>query len=196
MELYRQVLERQPDSSVVIVSVGVLSNLYNLMTLHRDLVARKVKELVILGGAYPSGKDKNFPSSLGGGGLPNATAGVVDGWPTPMTFMGPEAGLGVATGSCLEETPLENPVRKAAELTLGNPGKPFESLDPLPLLYAARGLKPYFTAVTTGSNQVNADGSNTWLETPDKAQAYLVRSMAASGLASELDKLICQSPKP
>lgn len=59
-EVYRQVLERQPDGSVVIVTVGYLTNLRNLLRLPaaeghssgRELVARKVAKWVCMGGNF------------------------------------------------------------------------------------------------------------------------------------------------
>ena len=192
VEAYRTALQAAEDSSVTLIVAGSLSNAYDLLVADSALVARKIKRLVALGGVYPSGLDLNFKGGLGGGPWPNATAGVLDRWPGSITFLGTELGKGVATGSCLEETPADNPVRKAAELTLGNPGKTHESLDPLAVLAAARGLAPYFTAVTVGSNRLAGDGSNAWVESPDSDQEYLIRSMPVTGLAAEVDKLLCQ----
>ncbi len=69
--VYRKALAAQPDASVVIVSVGALTNLRNL--LHsppdaitqlngKELIQKKVKLLSLMAGTYPKGvrKDPNF----------------------------------------------------------------------------------------------------------------------------------------
>ncbi|HTE17651.1 MAG TPA: nucleoside hydrolase, partial [Armatimonadota bacterium] len=67
--LYRRVLARQPDRSVVFCAVGPLNNLSRLLDSGpdrasrlsgTDLVARKVKLLSVMGGRYPEGKEWNF----------------------------------------------------------------------------------------------------------------------------------------
>ena len=71
--VYREILSRQPDSSVVIVTVGYMTNLSKLLETDPDeisplsgseLAGRKVKHLVIMGGRYPleqnPGKWGNF----------------------------------------------------------------------------------------------------------------------------------------
>src|SRR3990170_1863134 len=64
--VYRQVLADQPDTSVVIVTVGDLTNLSNLLRsgpdrhsplTGRELVARKVKHYVAMGSRYPADLD-------------------------------------------------------------------------------------------------------------------------------------------
>jgi hypothetical protein len=191
-ELYLRLLGDQPDSSVVIISTGSLENLYNLMIKDSALVALKVKTLVILGGTYPMGLENNFKAGIGNNIIPNTTLGVVERWPTQMVFLGSELGADVLTGSCLEMTSVLNPIRKAAELTLGNAGKSHLNSDLMPVLFAARGLREYFSAIGHGSNSINADGSNIWKNEPVKNHTYLVRKMTPIGLASDLDKLICQ----
>src|SRR4051812_14748151 len=60
VDVYRRVLEAQPDASVVVVTVGYLTNLRNLLEAKadrgrpggRDLVAKKVKLWVCMGGNF------------------------------------------------------------------------------------------------------------------------------------------------
>jgi len=51
-------LAKQPDKSVTIISVGFMNNLDVLLKNDPILVARKVKELVIMGA--PNGDDHNL----------------------------------------------------------------------------------------------------------------------------------------
>jgi inosine-uridine nucleoside N-ribohydrolase len=90
--LYRQVLAKQPDYSVVVVAIGPLRNLANLLKSTpddasrlngQDLVARKVKFLHVMGGKYPPFASKkegewNFVQD------PASAAFVCSNWPTPV----------------------------------------------------------------------------------------------------------------
>ncbi|MCU0983274.1 MAG: nucleoside hydrolase [Pirellulaceae bacterium] len=92
--LYRRVLSKQPDGSVVVVAVGPLRNLANLLRSHPDdaspldgraLVAKKVKRLDVMGGTYPpfaNAKEAewNFKQDPASAGL------VCSTWPTPVLF--------------------------------------------------------------------------------------------------------------
>ena len=69
VEKYRQVLAAQPDRSVVIVSVGLLSNLKRLLDSApdryselpgRELVARKVRLLTMMGGSFDGQRRREF----------------------------------------------------------------------------------------------------------------------------------------
>ncbi len=68
VQLYRKILASQPDNSVTIVTVGFLTNLSNLLNSTTDeyslldgkqLVKKKVKLLVCMGGRFPSGYEFN-----------------------------------------------------------------------------------------------------------------------------------------
>ena len=198
--LYQRVLQEQPDSSVVVVSVGALNNLYRLLRANRDLVAQKVKELVVMGGRFPpeSGlaeAEHNFAQGRQRGSLPPATATVIEEWPTPIMFSGHEIGAVIYTGACLsEETPEANPVRVAYERYHERPGGDNQSYDLTAVLYAARGLANYWTAENGGSVHVLPDGRNAWQARPNKAHARLIERMAPEQVASVLEGLMCHPP--
>jgi len=99
--LYRRILFIQPDKSVTIITVGFLTNLKKLMQSKPDmfspltgeqLITQKVKQLVSMGGAFPSGSEFNinrdFPSSKY----------VYENWPTPVLFSGFEIGEKIKCG--------------------------------------------------------------------------------------------------
>ena len=86
MEKYRQVLAAQPDRSVVIVSVGLLSNLKRLLDSApdryselpgRELVARKVRLLTMMGGSFDGQRRREFNIRID---IPAARA-VFGRWP-------------------------------------------------------------------------------------------------------------------
>ncbi|RYD48776.1 MAG: hypothetical protein EOP83_26050, partial [Verrucomicrobiaceae bacterium] len=199
---YRTVLAAQPDASVVIASIGWLNNLEELLKSPADaispltgpqLVAAKVKSISIMGGRYPSGSEYNFTSF----GSPSSTQYFVENWPdtVPVMFQGYEVGDGVKTGPSLLNTPASNPVRKAYEIMYnGINGRP--SWDQCAILHAVRGLSDYWTAETVGSNTINADGTNAWVASPDKNQAYSKVLMSDSALASVIGDLMDDPPLP
>ena len=197
---YRTVLAAQPNASVVIASIGWLNNLEGLLKSPADaispltgmeLVAAKVKSISIMGGRYPAGSEYNFTSV----GSPPSTKYVVENWPgtVPVMFQGYEIGENVTTGSSLLNTPAENPVRKAYE-TINNGINGRHSWDQCAVLHAVRGLANYWTAVTVGSNTINTDGTNAWVASPDKNQAYSVTSMPKSQLAGVIADLMDDPP--
>lgn len=193
-QVYRDALADQPDSQAVIVVSGGVHNAWELMRLDRDLVARKVREIVIMGGQYPAGSEHNFTVSVGIPGLPNLPAELVRDWPGPITFHGHEISSAITTGSCLAGAPLMSPVRRIYEWMTGSADRGSVTSDLSPVLYGVRGLGTLWDKVTTGSNTVNADGTNQWMSTPDSNQAYLVLKAPPASLRDEVDALLCRPP--
>jgi PKD repeat protein len=137
VEVYKNVLSKQPDNSVTIVSVGFIVNLYDLLKEEPELVAQKVAELVIMGG--PGGGGFN----LGRHNTNSATQYLLANWPTPIVFTG--AGTGIFTGEGLENTPKENPVREAYFQFFNSNFCGRHSWDQISVLYGVRGVSDYFT---------------------------------------------------
>jgi inosine-uridine nucleoside N-ribohydrolase len=88
--LYRKLLTDQADSSVTIITIGHLTNLRNLLDSSPDqysnlpgldLVKRKVKLWVCMGGHYPEGKEANFYRPD-----PESTMVAVEKWPGKVVF--------------------------------------------------------------------------------------------------------------
>ena len=59
VEVYRKVLAEQPDTSVVIVTIGMMTNVRRLLEADRDLVAKKVKAWYTMACGYPNGHEFN-----------------------------------------------------------------------------------------------------------------------------------------
>lgn len=193
--LYRQLLAGQPDGGVVIIAVGPLRTLRNLLqsgpdgysSLNgRDLVAQKVFKLSCMGGTYPGGSwESNFCKDGA------STDYVVANWPTPIMFSGWEIGNPIVTGKRLfTETPESNPVRKAYDLYFNGVPSDRPSWDQTSVLYAVRGLSNFWNAVTTGYNDVAADGINTWRSSPDSEHSYLTPLMSNAGLKTTIEDLM------
>jgi len=197
-ELYRKILAGQPDASVVMVAVGPLPNLANLLASGADansplagveLVKKKVKGLVVMGGRYPSGKEWNFEQDRA------ATKKVNEEWPTPIVFSGGEVGEPIGTGARLfSETPPENPVRKAYELYNGA-GKNRSSWDQTAMLYAIRGEAGVFKLSPEGTNAVAADGKNTWSAAAGGRHRYLIKAAGDRDIAKVIEDCMVQPPR-
>jgi len=177
--LYRQVLAKQPDGSVVLVSIGPLTNLRDLLRTRpdehsrldgRELVKQKVRAWVCMGGKFLEGREYNLVSDG------PAAAYTVRYWPTPVVFSGHEIGSEILTGPGLRKAPQASPVRRAYELYNGLINRP--SYDQTAVLYAIRGLDgrfaDYWSVKSNGRLVVNDDGSDVWRESSDHRHAYLV----------------------
>ncbi len=79
VDVYRQTLAAAPDQSVTIISVGFLVNLADLLQSPADsfspltgveLVRKKVKELVVMGGHFPRGDGAEYNFGAFGAGPP------------------------------------------------------------------------------------------------------------------------------
>jgi len=197
--LYRKVLARQPDKSVVMVSVGQVTNFRNLLKSEADeystldgpsLVKRKVKAWVCMGGKIPEGREANLIHDG------PAAAYAIANWPTPIVFSGFEIGREIMTGAALKNVPADSPVRRGYELYNGLNHR--ESWDQTAVLYAVRGLDgglaDYWDLQTEGCLHVNQDGSNEWRNSPDKAHAFLVRKMDPKKIAAVIEELMLRQP--
>lgn len=136
LEVYKDVLSKQPDKSVTIVSVGFIVNLYDLVKEYPDLIEQKVAELVIMGG--PGGGGFN----LGRHNQSSLTEYLLEHWPAPIVFSG--SGTGIYTAEGLKNTPKENPIREAYFQFFNSNFCQRHSWDQMAVLYGVRGLSDYF----------------------------------------------------
>ncbi len=178
--VYRQVLAAQSDGSVVMVSVGQLTNFRNLLKTGPDqyshlvgteLVKRKVRLWVCMGGRFPEGKEANLINDG------KAAAYAIEHWPTPIVFSGWEIGNEIMTGVGLAAAPPATPIRRAYELYNGLKNR--QSWDQTAVLFAVFGLEGVLAECwglhSNGCLHVNEDGSNVWRESPDKEHSYIVK---------------------
>ena len=193
--LYRKILTAQPDKSVILITIGYLTNLQNLLVSKPDessplngaaLVRKKVKKLVCMGGEYPEGREWNFYQDAG------AAQHITEQWPTPIVFCGFEVGRDVLTGHGLRVLKTRNPVRLSYELYNGLTDRP--SWDQVTVLYGVRGqvslaAGPWFSQ-EYGHNRVFGDGTNKWHFQAGKFQAFLRRKIAPSILAQKIEALM------
>jgi hypothetical protein len=205
VSLYRRTLAGQPDGSVVIVTLGFLTNLKNLLDSGaddvsplggEDLIRRKVRLWACMGGKFPDGR---FPD---GGGEYNvgydtvASVRAINDWPTSVVFSGFEVGAAIKTGGGLRNLPEESPVRAAYRLFNGVQDR--ESWDQTAVLYAVRGARDYWTESPPGLNLMHArvpQGYNEWLAAPTARHRYLVERMPPRELGRIIEELMVQPPR-
>jgi inosine-uridine nucleoside N-ribohydrolase len=198
-KLYRRVLAAQPDGSVVMVSVGFLTNLANLLQSPADahsrlsgkeLVRRKVKVWVCMGGAFPKGREWNVFRDA------KASRQAIDRWPTRIVFSGFEIGKRVMTGARLVKLPKQHPVRRSYELYNGLKNR--ESWDQTAALYAVRGihgeLAGFWDMSEPGRMRVLEDGSNDWQPQTDRNHVYLIEKLPPAKVAATIEDLMLHVP--
>ncbi|MBS1526581.1 MAG: nucleoside hydrolase [Bacteroidetes bacterium] len=200
VKLYRKLLASQPDKSVTIVTVGFLTNLSNLLNTGADeysklsgkeLVAKKVKLLVSMGGKYPAGSEFNIMKDA------KASQNVYGNWPAPVIFSGFEigekilAGLPLIHNASIKNDPAKDAFRiaipQAKEDSLGR-----KSWDETAVLVAIKGYSPYYT-LHRGHIKIADDGQNTW-DDNGKGQAYLVEKIDHHDVEKLINKLIQHQP--
>jgi inosine-uridine nucleoside N-ribohydrolase len=172
--LMQRVLGEQPDHSVTIVQVGFSSNLARLLRAARPLVERKVKLLVVMAGAFPTGKKEfNVYSDL-----PSAKE-LFAGWPTPIVASGFEVGLSILYPAASIERdfhyvphhPIADAYRFYQKMPYDRP-----TWDLTAVLYAVRPDAGYFGLSAPGTIHVDDHAVTRFLASPTGKHRYLTVS--------------------
>lgn len=199
VEVYRRILASQPDRSVVIVSVGYLTNLSDLLRSPPDahssmpgsaLVAKKVKHYVAMGSRYPADHD---PSPWGNfKPHPESVVHVAAEWPTVITFTGGgDFAISMATGSRLAtEAPADSPVRRAYEHYFGGTAEDRHSADQIASLIAVRGTGFPWRLIEEGYNHIFPNGTHEWRDEPDEPRHRFISSLAPGADPAEVAKTV------
>jgi inosine-uridine nucleoside N-ribohydrolase len=202
VSLYRKILAGQADHSVVIITVGFLTNLAGLLQSPADsfsrltgqeLVKKKVRRLVSMAGAFPQGREFNvFKDSV-------SSAYVFNHFPVPILFSGVEIGKKIKSGVPLVMNPIiqHSPVKdvftismpQAAEDRMGR-----SSWDETAVLIAIAGNKPWYS-VHQGVIHVLPDGSNTWEPSAFGKHGYIVEARPVAEVQDVINQLIMHQPK-
>ncbi len=205
VKVYREVLSNQPDGSVVIVTVGYLSNLYDLLKSQPDeysqltgieLVKKKVKHLVCMGGRFPlqedPGKWGNFKPD------PRAIEHVAKEWPTNIIFTaGGVFADAIPVGKILfrPEHQDDNPISEAYRIFLKSWNRDWHhSADLIAVYVAVKGHEPYFKLISQGSNHIFENGTNVWRREPNDLRHFMVAEFADGidplKVAADFDELL------
>lgn len=207
VRLYRKILDKQPDHSVTIVTTGWLVNLRDLLRSKPDglsklsgeeLIRKKVKEVSIMGGAFPTGWEYNFSY----GGTHRTTKFVLENWPeeVPLVMSGVEIGLAIISGKVYKDELPASPLRVGLESQWNaiNAGRP--SWDETSVLYAVRGAEyegqTYWDLVTNGHAAIDEQsGECTWIKSPERNHAYLVQVMEPKAMGDLLESLVLETTR-
>ncbi|MCU1355699.1 MAG: hypothetical protein JWM89_1117 [Acidimicrobiales bacterium] len=194
--VFRQALAAQADGSVVVVEAGYNGNLAALLASPgdatsplggQDLVARKVKRLVIMGGGYPSRSGENNLV-----GDPAAAQQVSSGWPTKIVWAGYEVGDAIHTGDTISRThPSTSPVRVAYEAFVG-PNNWIYSYDLVAVYDAIRPSDTALREVGPGTNAIDSSGRNTF--TLGTGNQYYLTLSNATAVDASIEQLITTLP--
>ncbi len=198
--LYREILAKQPDHSVTIVTIGFLTNLSNLLNTGADsfsslsgkeLVKKKVELLVCMGGKFPSGYEFNVMKDA------PASKNVYQNWGTPVIFSGFEIGEKIKVGlplihnDAIKNSPVKDvfslSIPQAAEDSVGR-----KSWDETAVLVALRGYSRWYT-LHPGRIVMAPDGSNSWDEN-GTGQSYLVEKVDYKEVQNLINQLIMHQP--
>ena len=187
--MYRRLLAAHEEGEIIIVTVGPLSNIKRLLESQPDeisdldgkeLVNKKVKEFMIMGGQFPKGdREWNFDGNMKG-----VTKYVIENIKVPTTFSGYEVGLHIKSGEVFNEIDQETPLYKGFYhfskycpwLNDQFQGKIYDNstYDQTAVLYAVRGgLGDYWERVEGGYCLPDSTGGNEWVAGEKTNHSYL-----------------------
>ena len=215
-EIYRKALAAAPDKSVVICSVGFLTNLRRLLETKGDaispldgkaLVAKKVKRWVAMACYYPKGKEYNSMTDW------ESSKIALENWPTPVVISDWQYGFDIFAGRAIAEQPgPRNPVKDVfagniptrAEIAkdpanwlrgcFGMGGR--AAWDETTVLAAVRGENSYFNVHRGTYRMIGTAGENEFA--PDEENGPHIRlteKLSKVEVGKIIDELICRGPK-
>lgn len=189
VELYRKILASAADTSITIVTVGPLLNIQRLLQSGADkysalngseLISKKVKEFVVMGGKFPKGDDEwNF-----NGNMPGVTKFVIENLKVPIVFSGFEVGAAIKTGAIFNNIDKDTPLYQGFLYFSGHApwmkdqfkGKILNNstYDQTAVLYAVNGgVDVLWEKVTGGYCVADDKGGNHWIKRENSNHSYL-----------------------
>lgn len=167
-KMYRKILAKSPDHSVILVTIGHLSGFQALLKSGPDdlsdlsgneLAHKKIKKWICMGGQYPEGREANFyrPDPL-------STVYCIENWRNPVVFCGWEVGNQIITGGeyLKQNLPKNSPLYLGFELYNNFSGRP--AWDQVAVLMLDKKTSKYFSIDYDGYVEVAKDGSNKWIK--------------------------------
>jgi inosine-uridine nucleoside N-ribohydrolase len=200
VDVYRQVLAKQADKSVTIITVGFLTNLANLLQSKpdkyspltgRQLVEKKVNSLVSMAGKFPEGREFNVYMDSA------AAKYVFSNWSTPVIFSGFEIGEKIKTGlplinnQAIQKSPVKDVFRISIPLDKNDKDGRM-SWDQTAVLVAINGYQSYYTLVS-GTIIIAEKGSNSWTKQGER-HFYLTEDRPAAEVQDVINKLMMHQP--
>jgi len=208
--LYRQLLHAAPTNSATIVVVGGQTAIHRLLQSGAnhsgdgigltgpELIASRVRELVIMGGHFTDSNYAEYNIKLD---IPAAQQ-VARTWPSPIVYSGYEIGLPIRTGAALSR-PVTNPVAAAYQAFRGTTGGSGvignrQSWDQTAVLYAVEGATYGSQTVWQLSAPHHIDFTDTGrtLKThaPGANRFFLIEAMPPTNVAAIISNLMTRPP--
>ncbi len=206
-ELYRKVLAENDDNSIVLVAVGPLLNIKLLLESGpcsfsplsgKELLHKKVKEMVVMGGQFPRGEwEWNF-----NGDMPGVTKYVFEHIDLPVVFSGYEIGVKIKTGNVFNDIDKNHPLYIGyyhfsehaswmSEYFVEGRITPNATYDQTAVLYAVRGgVGKWWNKVDGGFCKPDNDGGNVWVEGDKTNHSYLKLIVEPEEMANLIDSLM------
>jgi hypothetical protein len=199
VHLYRHLLAAQPDHSVTVVAIGGDTNLAGLLRSGpgqgsslpgRALVAKKVKQLVIEDGLFPTGGPPFTNERLDIA----ATKFLVStrGWPTSIAWVDGFAGINTKVGGTLcSSVPPKNPMRIVYQ-KLFNCGPPGDGDwdGPTMLFAVGEGTGIFSELGQGGAAIINTEGGLSWGSGLDHPKEVYVHVVNQTELNARINSLL------
>ena len=219
LEIYRRALAQAPDGAVRIASIGMTTNLRDLLMsgpdehspLHgKELIARKVNTVAWMDGMYNFGCAEHDIKPGGGylgsdaGCRGSAAAAVAEIAPhIQQLFVSPDVCRPILSGDALTRcSTAANPCRQAYVEAVGE-GRGFSSCDSMTVLAAVRGVEAaHLLKIEPAAKLTIAEGGEeTWMQTggaPSNQSRLALRgdpNASAISISRDLNDLLCRSPQ-
>lgn len=202
VQLYRRILSKQEDESVVILTVGFFTNLAGLLRSQPDehsklngieLVNKKVKLLISMAGRFHKEGvtwiEYNIKHDI-----PSAQA-VFEQWNTPIIISPFEVGKEILTGIQLinNDSIINSPIKDVYQIALerDNNIKGRMSWDQTVVLIAAKGIFPNFKS-RKATVRIEDDGTFNIMK--GNKVSYIELKNNSSSIASIIEGLMQYSP--
>lgn len=206
-EVYRRVLMSQSDKSVVICTVGFLTNMRKLVENDRELVNRKVKLWVAMACSYPKGKEYNSMMDW------ESSKIAFENWPTPIVFSDFQYGMDCFAGRAIAESDVaDSPIvdvfrcnMPTADEIVRDAGCHLRDCnglngraawDETTVLAAVREVSSYFNLHRGTYRMVGTKGENEWIPDEDGGpHLRLTEKVNKVEVGKIIDELMCRRPR-
>lgn len=196
---YQEALKKADNASVVIASIGELTNLRDIIKADKDLFTQKVKAIYYMDGGYNFG----CGDSKGSGKSPwlgstkdcdGAAQFVIEQVPHSVAQYFTGNGGNVQTGGRFNDHCGAGPV-KLAYKTWTNSGTR-SSWDLMAVYFAVRGAESLFSYAEAGTNQVDYYGNEHFDTTSASNNEFNIHDNSSrhGDIASILNDMLCAAP--
>ncbi|GMH64177.1 hypothetical protein TrLO_g325 [Triparma laevis f. longispina] len=199
VDSYRRALESQEDNSVVIASIGELTNLRDILKAEPQLFAQKVKSIYYMDGGYNFGCGDSDGSEwspwLGSTeDCDGAAQYVVENVPTSVKQVFSLNGADIYTGSRFNDGCGSGPVKMSYQKWTNYGSRP--SWDPITIWYAVYGESSLYSTATAETTTVDYYGREVYDKSDTSNNMYQtwIDSTRKGDVTKNLDDAICAAP--